>query len=210
MGSEQQFTITLNFHDVNQLPVTTYLLVLVQLDRDDGCLLSGVNMLLARWRPRNGVDLRGDGPIGTHLHYVTFKDQSWWVQPCPNSASQFSSPGMWYAFRSPSGRLSPLFPVGLAAAYPHSAAWGVVDHGVQSHWEQSGPHHLRPNLWEPEQIRNEMGSAMLWCGVLLAWCVPNDTVGGWKLTISMPPTIFQYESRYSRCWVPKAYCKAFP
>ena len=48
MGSEQQFTSTLNVHDVNQLPVTTYLLVLVQLDRDDGCLLSGVNMLLAR------------------------------------------------------------------------------------------------------------------------------------------------------------------
>ena len=33
-------------------------------------------------------------------------------------------------------------------------------------------------------------------------------IRGRKCTISMAP-IFQYESRYSRCWVPKANCKVF-
>ena len=33
---------------------------------------------------------------------------------------------MWYAFRSPSGRLSPLFPVGLAAAYLLAALHEVL------------------------------------------------------------------------------------
>ena len=101
-------------------------------------------------------------------------------------------------------------------AYLLSAAWGAVDHGVQSHWEQSGPHHLRPNPWEPEKIRNEMGSGAMhfvhderggcWCGVF--WCQDVfEMIGAENSRFqSHLFSIFQYKSR---CWVPKAYCKAF-